>query len=85
MSDIEKAILKLRVLYANSNMNTYGEPINLAIEALEKQVPKKPLKLKLHYRYKYDAYPCCSQRTNGYQYDYCPHCGQKLDWSDLNE
>lgn len=64
----------------------------IAIEALEKQMPKKPT-------YEGDGYapdgtlvydtwicPCCDKRyeVDYDDYDYCPDCGQKLDWSDVD-
>jgi hypothetical protein len=62
----------------------------MAIRALEKQIPKKPT-------YEGDGYSpdgtliydtwicsCCDKRyeVDYDDYDYCPNCGQKLDWSD---
>ena len=52
---------------------------DLAIEALEKQIPKKP----------YDTVHCplCKievelQPIDVEQVTYCLHCGQAIDWSD---
>ena len=62
----------------------------IAIQALEKQILKKPT-------YEGDGYapdgtfvfdewlcPCCETRyeVDYDDYDYCPNCGQKLDWED---
>ena len=62
----------------------------MAIQALEKQIPKKPT-------YEGDGYapdgtfvldewicPCCETRyeVDYDDYDYCPNCGQKLDLED---
>lgn len=52
------------------------ETIKLAIEALEKQIPKKPIELN-----------CPRCRFNGidnswWVFTYCPECGQAIDWSD---
>ena len=67
-----------------------AEAIDMAINALEKQIPKKPT-------YEGDGYapdgtfvfdewicPCCEKRyeVDYDDYDYCPNCGQKIDWSD---
>ena len=64
--------------------------LKMAIKALEKQIPKKPT-------YEGDGYapdgtfiwgewicPCCGRRyeVDYDDYDYCPDCGQKLDWSN---
>lgn len=57
----------------------------MAIQALEKQIPKKPKKIEAEgFRYT-DAYRCplCGGNFSGTGIaDYCYHCGQKLDWSD---
>ena len=62
----------------------------IAIQALAKQISKKPI-------YEGDGYapdgsfvfdiwicPCCCKRyeVDYDDYDYCPNCGQKIDWSD---
>lgn len=50
--------------------------IKLAIEALEKQIPKKPIDLA---NSTYSKCPTCG----GFHFDnYCANCGQKIDWSD---
>lgn len=63
----------------------------LAIEALEKQIPKKPKKKEENqYSAFYDC-PCCGgylvseidgELCGGQEYKYCYRCGQALDWSD---
>ena len=67
-----------------------GKAIDAAIEALKKQMPKEPT-------YEGDGYdpqgtfiwdewlcPNCGSRyeVDYDKYDYCPNCGQALDWSD---
>lgn len=55
--------------------------LTLAIEALEKQIPEEVTEIHC------DEYYCpsCGWENNcdqGFIYDeYCPHCGQKIDWS----
>ena len=61
------------------------ELMNITVDALEKQMPKKPIE---------DGYydlPCAcpncgsnvaNEADNDYQFKYCYHCGQALDWSD---
>ena len=58
------------------------EAINKAIEALEKQIPKKP----------YDIVHCplCKievelQPIDTEQVTYCLHCGQAIDWSEQSD
>lgn len=65
------------------------EEMQIAISALEKQIPKKPYKRKEHKQNDYYCSVC--KRYLGddmelkyacLQPSYCPHCGQALDWSD---
>ena len=59
--------------------------MEMIVQALEKQIPKKPKKIEAEgFRYT-DAYRCplCGGNFSGTGIaDYCYHCGQKLDWSD---
>ena len=54
----------------------------VAIEALEKQIPKKPI----FYAHDYYCSVCNSLVGNNEfewkRFKYCDTCGQKLDWSD---
>jgi hypothetical protein len=74
----------------NTTKEELTEAMRIAIRALEKQIPKKPT-------YEGDGYApdgtliydtwiccCCDKRyeVDYDDYDYCPNCGQKLDWSD---
>ena len=58
--------------------------LEMAINALEKQIPKK---LKEHTQSQYGCIPVCGV-CNGIMdlmqgdLNYCPNCGQKLDWSE---
>ncbi len=66
------------------------EAFNMAISALEKQIPKKPFYEGDGYadgKIVYDTWicPCCDTRyeVDYDEYDYCPECGQGIDWSDI--
>lgn len=66
----------------------FSEPVTsyakLAVEALEKQVPKRPIEDGY-----YDEPAVCpncgcnviNQCDNDYQFQCCHYCGQKLDWN----
>ena len=60
------------------------ETIKLAIEALEKQVPKKPIYGDANTRC-----PNCGEVllyfANVFKICYCDECGQRLDWSEEND
>ena len=66
----------------------YDEELEVVVDALEKQIAKKPKKIEVEgYRYT-DTYRCpiCGGNFSGTGIaDYCYHCGQKLDWSEYND
>lgn len=58
------------------------EALTMAIEALEKQIPKKP------YRHDADYYVCpnCDCQVVWQWFEsYCEHCGQAIDWSEEDD
>lgn len=60
----------------------YTEMLIVCKEALEKQIPEKPLNLCGRYfgKAKGGNCPCCGAQTNSSAYTYCRKCGQKLLW-----
>lgn len=52
---------------------------DLAIKALEKQIPKKP---DFTEDKEFVLCPCCNGNGLADKQEYCDNCGQKLDWSD---
>ena len=61
--------------------------LEMAINALEKQIPKKPENKKYSFyphstllKSKYGECPTC--KTIQVDDEYCANCGQKLDWSN---
>lgn len=77
--EIEKAIEILKAHERNefTGADAFAEAYEIAIQTLEKQVGKKP-----------NALDCCTKcdtylkDDNGVEGDYCPNCGQKIDWGD---
>lgn len=56
----------------------------MCIEALEKQVGKKPLVDYVRNSYKKYKCPMCKEEVQiNYDMSYCLECGQKLDWSEV--
>ena len=72
--------------YAQGNTGEHIESVKVAIQALEKQIPKKVVMDKNIY-----LCPNCGANTEtdcgddmlDYRLNFCDNCGQKLDWSDL--
>ena len=54
-----------------------AEAIDMAINALEKQIPKKP---KTDDRYVMYICPCCNDFIK-VSHNCCQNCGQAIDWS----
>ena len=65
-----------KLCYAQGTVGEHREAMNMAIKALEKQIPKKIVK--------HDKCPVCNngQSTTWYYVgaSYCEYCGQKLSW-----
>ena len=55
----------------------FDDAIYAAIEALEKQTPKKPVKL--------NCPRCGFDRIDNswWVFTYCPQCGQRIDWEGI--
>ena len=86
--------------FANSQNDVVVNYISQSIDAIEyaikcakKQIPKKPSFEGDGYDDEgeliYDTWVCPNCETNyecGYDiYDFCPHCGQAIDWSVVEE
>ena len=68
--------------FCKSAVETCNEALGLAVEALEKQVPFKPTRVKERKEYNCKFGDCkCGERVID-AYGYCSQCGQALDWSD---
>ena len=78
----EEAIKTIQVAIAEDKWEyplDYSIAFETAIESLEKQIPKK---------LKDDGWlycPICGRDVLMDRFDYCPDCGQALDWSDTND
>lgn len=87
-------ILKMEML-GDSEQMEYAK--QMAIKALEKQIPKKPITetvnrgISVSGEYDIDfnyLCPHCNTVVGDYEtddafYKFCPECGQALDWNDL--
>ena len=84
--DAKEAIEELEsTLY--SDYVTSNAAIYAAIEALEKQIPKKPKHIETD---GFGYCPNCGEcaETIGYdaiQFNFCDKCGQRLDWGDNHD
>lgn len=68
-----------------SDYNNYVDAFLVAIEALEKQLPKKPGIMDYILGDINFKCPTCKSEyicEKGYEHFYCPNCGQKIKWSE---
>lgn len=78
----EKAIKTIQIAIAEVEWNypmDYVIAFDKAIEAMEKQIPKKPNKLNC---------PHCSFNgidNSWWVFSFCPECGQAVDWSEEDD
>lgn len=84
----EEAIIDIR---ENIQPIVGGKSLDIAISAIEKQIPKKPKKKEENQYSTYYDCPCCGgylmskidgELCCGQEYKCCFRCGQALDWSD---
>lgn len=102
MTESEAIKICNTIVFATSFSNPQGIPLNatkeelteamrMSIQALEKQIPKKPIRHTAWEDFKCPA--CGSTEIRPYdteyreydkdcKFEYCSDCGQKLDWSD---
>lgn len=84
MKPEENTILMLNVFKSDTNLpQMVIDNYNLAIQALEKQVPAKP---EMYIGdYEFERWPICPKcngelHPNGEKF--CSDCGQAIDWSE---
>ena len=96
---IQSQVLESMFLYTkdfepkndNNSLEDKKNAIDMAIAALEKQIPKKPYIQQVEIDcYEHDCMECpsCDSflgyatdcKEEHYQDNYCPHCGQRIDW-----
>ena len=83
---IREAIEVIKANYPTSGYYMLRESLDIAIEALEKQLPKK-----VENRNGRASCPGCKKLFGNmadikmlryWDFDCCNHCGQRLDWSE---
>ena len=83
----EKKCDNCDLCYMQGTTGEHREAIDMAIQALEKQIAKKPIKSENQVvRYVNTYYcPTCELGITGTNIaKWCYHCGQKIDWSDVD-
>ena len=80
-----KHFKSLQKRYTKEHNGRMCEKVNLALEALEKQIPKKPLHMHKNYYCpicKEDGWMMWDDAIPNDMDKYCGMCGQAIDWSD---
>ena len=87
MTETEVRMAINRLMCGNTAHSKDASYIKLAIEALEKQIPKKPIIKKWSGGNKTYNCPSCDCDYNRFYIskEYCMYCGQKIDWEEVEE
>lgn len=84
----EEAIKAFKPITDNeAYTDNFQDACKMAIEALKKQIPKKPKEIVTDdNEYICTLCPICNARVDddgrGYEQPYCMECGQAIDWSE---
>ena len=78
--DTQKAIEYFSGKLERTLSSRRRQAYEVALEALEKQVPKKAIEHETKFAPVYE-YPSCGC-IDVYGQEQCDNCGQKLDWSE---
>ena len=80
-----KHFKSLQKRYTKEHNGRMCEKVNLALEALDKQIPKKPLHMHKNYYCpicKEDGWMLWDDAIPNDMDKYCGICGQAIDWRD---
>ena len=86
--NVQEALARIkehRDIHFHNELNAIyiTEALDMAIEALEKQIPKKPIPNSHDmFGIKCCICPVCSCHVYSTSNSFCHRCGQALDWSD---
>lgn len=79
----KEAIETIKVAIAEVEWNLdYAIAFEKAIEALEKQIPKKPIAIETDFYGNSYECPVCGLDMGHYEFNYCDNCGQRLKWGE---
>lgn len=98
MTNVEAKAIMENLIYLYRPLGDSLKAWETAIEALEKQVPKRTTYIHLNTRYthwgrvRHDQFRCCNcgltkEFVDGHasQYKFCPQCGLEIDWSEEDD
>ena len=77
---VREAIETIKSNYPTSGYYMLCEALDIAIEALEKQLSKKPIEHSTKFAPMYEC-PSCGD-IDVYGQKNCDNCGQRLDWGE---
>ena len=87
MTESEAKVILESEYKFHGECSVFGEALTMAINALEKQIPKKPISVTSVENSMYVKCPTCKLTTvlyDGCVMEYCKNCGQAIDWSDTD-
>lgn len=85
MNKYQKAYERLSSrIYQYADKESVYKDIETLGELVDKATPRKPRPQFLPMSYLPHRCPVCWEKINDrkYKFNYCPNCGQKIDWSE---
>lgn len=72
------------MIQGTGRIQRISEALSMGTEALDRQIPQKPIKSEREIRYcEVWKCPSCGFEWSSRVVDYCYKCGQKIDWENL--
>lgn len=66
-------------MWERTNRRAESEALTMAVLALNKRIPTQPYELPGGV----STYGCNCGNVFNRKYNFCPYCGQRLDWSEV--
>ncbi len=84
MTKQEKDCIESAIRHIKTAVDVDEWANEIAVEAMKRQIPRKPNNNPLHLEYGYYC-PIYGKYILMEWYKFCPDCGQRIDWTECKE
>lgn len=85
MTEQEKDRIECAIRHIESSLDVDTWARDIAVDAMQKQIPIVPLDPELGISTRHPIIiPCgnCGMELLDHMWEYCPYCGQAIDWTE---